>query len=146
MSVSFPHFGICVEDVQRSAAFYVNALGFEVAIPEARATGLGTLLGLPGAEAKTLFIQHPAGGRIELYSVEPHGAVGGREPAAANRRGLSHLCIVVDDLEARMSLVRNWGGVVLEDTMTENAYGRLVFCADPDGVRLELVGATPSGA
>jgi catechol 2,3-dioxygenase-like lactoylglutathione lyase family enzyme len=143
MSVSFPHFGICVEDVQRAAAFYVNALGFEVAIPEARAKGLETLLGLPGAEARTIFIQHPAGGRIELYAVEPHGAVGGAEPAPANRRGMSHLCLLVDDLEARMSLVRNWGGMVLEDTLSENAYGRLVFCADPDGVRLELVEVAP---
>ena len=140
---SFPHFGICVADVQQSAHFYCGAFGFEVAVPEARVTGLDTLLQLPGAEARTLFLQHPEGGRIELVTVLGHEILGEAAPQPANRRGLSHLCLVVDDLNSTLDVVRALGGSVIETTRVTMAYGELIFCTDPDGVRLELV--QPSG-
>jgi len=141
MTVLFPHFGILVEDLERSARFYVEALGFELATERTRASDVGQLVGLPGADAETLFVSHPSGGRIELHRFTGYDVVGERA-RPANTRGLSHLCFVVDDLVAVGARIRQHGGEVIEQSAVAKDYGKLVFCRDPDGVRIELVQMT----
>jgi len=49
--------------------------------------------------------------------------------------------MVVDDLDAAAARIVAYGGTRLEASRTQNGYGRLMFCADPDGVRIEIVEA-----
>jgi len=135
----FPHFGIHVGDLARATRFYVEGLGFERMDRADRVEGLEDLLGLPDAVTHTQFVRHPGGMTVELWALESGRSTGDGQAKPSNERGLSHLCMVVDDLDAAAARIVDYGGTRLDATRTHNGYGRLMFCADPDGVRIEIV-------
>lgn len=136
---SFPHFGIYVTDLDRARRFYVDGLGFE-AQEGGRTDAPGPLLGMPGATVRTQFVRHPEGLRMELWTVEDRPPAGGPvDPRPANLPGRAHLCFIVDDLDLVASRIVEHGGYRLDETRSDLGYGELIFCADPDGTRIELV-------
>jgi lactoylglutathione lyase len=52
-----------------------------------------------------------------------------------NEPGLTHVSFSVEDLEATLARVEEFGGEILKDT---NNAGVVVFIRDPDGQLLEL--------
>lgn len=138
MILSFPHFGIHVADLEQSARFYIDGLGFE-RLDGGRAEGVGTLLGIEGAVARTQFVQHGQGPRIELWTVEGQPSTGVGEAGPANVRGRPHLCFMVDDLDAMADRIVAFGGRRLDESRCDLGFGYLMFCADPDGTRIELI-------
>jgi predicted enzyme related to lactoylglutathione lyase len=56
-----------------------------------------------------------------------------------NQRGLTHMTLMVDDIEATAQRIREHGGAVHEETRVDSPFGPLIFCTDPDGVRIELM-------
>jgi lactoylglutathione lyase len=60
----------------------------------------------------------------------------------ADLPGRPHLCFVVDDLEQVAARIVKFGGSRLDATLSDLGYGKLIFCADPDGTRIELVQIT----
>lgn len=139
MITGFPHFGIYVSDLDRATRFYVEGLGFE-AQEGGRTDGPGPLLEMPGAMVRTQFIKHPQGLRFELWTVEDRPPAGGAvDPKPANVPGRPHLCFIVDDLDQVASRIAENGGYRLDETRSDLGYGDLMFCADPDGTRIELV-------
>ena len=136
---SFPHFGIHVTDLERATRFYVDGLGFE-AQESGRTDAPGPLLEMPGAMIRTQFIRHPEGLRMELWMVEDRAPAGGPvDPRPANEPGRPHLCFVVDDLESVAARIAEFGGHRRDQSRSDLGYGELMFCADPDGTRIELV-------
>jgi lactoylglutathione lyase len=139
---SFPHFGIYVADLDRAARFYVEGLGFE-AQEGGRTDAPGPLLEMPGATVRTRFVKHPEGLRFELWTVEDRAPAGGPvDPRPANVPGRPHLCFIVDDLDVAAARIAEFGGVRLDTTRSDLGYGELMFCADPDGTRIELIRMT----
>lgn len=138
MIKSFPHFGIYVADLARATRFYVEGLGFE-AQEGGRTDAPGPLLEMPGATVRTQFVRHAEGQRMELWTVEDRPSAGGADPRPANVPGRAHLCFVVDDLDAVTERIATFGGTRLDVTRSDLGYGELMFCADPDGSRIELV-------
>lgn len=138
MIQSFPHFGIHVADLDRAQRFYIDGLGFE-RCETGRAEGLGTLLGVPGAAALTQFVQHSGGIRIELWTIEGASSEGDGSPRPGHMRGRPHLCFVVEDLDETARRIVEFGGQTLDETRCDLGYGHLMFCADPDGTRIELI-------
>jgi Lactoylglutathione lyase and related lyases len=139
MITGFPHFGIYVSDLDRSTRFYVEGLGFE-AQEGGRTDAPGPLLEMPGAMVRTQFVKHPQGLRFELWTVEDRVAAGAAvDPRPANIPGRAHLCFMVDDLEQAASRIAGYGGHRLDETRSDLGYGDLMFCADPDGTRIDLV-------
>jgi lactoylglutathione lyase len=141
MIKSFPHFGIYVADIALSTRFYVEGLGFE-AQENGRTDAPGALLEMPGAMVRTQFIRHEQGMRMELWTAEDRPPAGGADPRPANLPGRPHLCFVVDDLEQVAARIVKFGGSRLDATLSDLGYGKLIFCADPDGTRIELVQIT----
>lgn len=139
MITSFPHFGIYVADLDRSTRFYVEGLGFE-AQEGGRTDAPGPLLKLPGATVRTQFVKHPQGLRFELWTVEDvPSAASAIDPKPGNLPGRAHMCFIVDDLDEVASKIVEYGGYRLDETRSDLGYGDLMFCADPDGTRIELV-------
>jgi lactoylglutathione lyase len=62
-----------------------------------------------------------------------------------NQLGFTHFAVYVDDLDAEIARLVECGGTVVERTRTKIGEGpmsvELVFIADPDGVRVELMQA-----
>lgn len=115
-----------VADLDRSCAFYIEALGFETASLEA---GDRALLRL-GSEEIGL-IQAPA-------DAAPYPA-----PRAANDPWFQHFAVAVADLDAAYTQIRphveqsiSWDGPVVLPPST-GSVGAYKFC-DPDGHALEL--------
>lgn len=76
--------------------------------------------------------------KIELLAFhEP--PVDGRPSEHRNQRGLTHLSFIVDDVDAAARRLTGFGGTLLEQTRS-NLEIDVVFLADPDGVRVELMG------
>jgi predicted enzyme related to lactoylglutathione lyase len=56
-----------------------------------------------------------------------------------NQLGFTHMTLIVDDIEAAIARVVEFGGQVHAETRIDSPYGPIVFCTDPDGVRVELM-------
>ena len=140
------HVNIVVADMERSLAFYVGLLGlratFEV---ELEGAWIEVVTGLPGAKARCVFCQPAEGGaRFELLQYRT--PVGVSEPAGSlpNTRGLRHVALEVDDLDALYGRLRAAGvpfvspPVVVPFPIAGGLWKRLCYLRDPDGVLVEI--------
>ncbi len=135
------HFGLCVADLDRSLRFYTEGLGFEAAeryeLDSKEAVGLDLALEVEGhVQVVSQFIRL-GGMAIELLgytSPTPHG----RPSTSRGLIGLTHLSFYVDDRDAAADHLVSLGATILEETRTSPGID-LVFLADPDGVRIELM-------
>jgi catechol 2,3-dioxygenase-like lactoylglutathione lyase family enzyme len=135
------HVGICVSDLERSLAFYRDALGFAVE-SELRVAGepSQTLLRLRDVDLRAVYLVL-GGLRIELLHYASPGHRGDAEPRAMNQLGLTHLSLRVDDLDRMQEQLESRGVRVLRDSRIDHAKlrARAVFVTDPDGTLIELV-------
>ena len=67
----------------------------------------------------------------------------GTPSATRLQRGFTHFAVTVDDIDEVIEHLVAHGGTVIESTRTRVGEGKwateLVFMADPDGVRVELI-------
>jgi lactoylglutathione lyase len=135
------HFGICVSDIERSVRFYCGGLGFARAeqyeLTSDQAPGLDRSLEVAGLVGMASQFIHNAGMRIELLTFTTPAATG-TPSHHRNQLGLTHLSFFVDDVDAAAQRLVEFGGTILPDTRS-NPGIEIVFLADPDGVRIELM-------
>jgi len=137
--LALSHLGICVTDLDRAIAFYVDGLGFARAERHEVGGAFARLMELDEVELTSQFVRtdHVA---IELLCfVHPDTAVPERRPITT--AGLTHLSFRVDDLDEALARLTALGGIEIEGTRTELAGGtlRFVYLTDPDGTRIELM-------
>jgi lactoylglutathione lyase len=119
------HVSINVRNLEASARFYADVLGFRRLETVAMDGGFSiTYFGIPG------------GGRMELF--DHHG--GSREsPREESEVGLRHLAFTVDDVAAAEKLLRSKDVPIVLPTTDIPALGaRVVLFLDPNGVTLEF--------
>jgi lactoylglutathione lyase len=79
---------------------------------------------------------------LHYNTPQPHGEAS----STRNQIGFTHLAVDVDDLEETIARLQTLGGTLINSTRTTftSPEGTLevVFMADPDGVRVELVRQT----
>jgi glyoxylase I family protein len=135
------HIGICVSDLERSTAFYRDALGFEERSGlEVSGADAERLVGLDDLKLRAVYLERD-GTRIELLHYESPGVVAGEKPNPLNRLGLTHLSLRVTSLAPVEQAIVQLGGAILAESRIENARFRTkaVFATDPDGLRIELL-------
>ncbi len=138
-SVAIRHIGLCVADIEASSRFYREGLGFELLMKITEMSApFDDLLEQPGA---TLQVQQLRSGdvTIELLGFKDVAVTGTGERGAMNTRGFTHMTLVVDDVDAVAARIVDHGGNVHPQTRIDSDFGPLVFCTDPDGVRIELM-------
>jgi catechol 2,3-dioxygenase-like lactoylglutathione lyase family enzyme len=135
------HLGLCVGDLDRSLRFYCDGLGFERAeaydLDDGMLTGLGAALEVDGPVK--LRSQMITNGELKielLHFGEPRAT--GAASTARNHIGFTHLSFFVDDVDATAARLAQLGGRVLDATRARLGY-EVVFVADPDGARVELM-------
>jgi len=134
------HVGLCVSDVPRSLHFYCEGLGFEVAEAHEIDNTFGRALEVDGDVRLTSQFIRKEGMAIELLGYASPG-VHGEPSRSRNQLGLTHLSFYVDDVDAAAAQLVELGAKTLEDTRTVVGPFELMFLADPDGVRIELMKA-----
>lgn len=137
------HLGLCVESLERSLRFYCDGLGFEKGESFAIGNEYAAALEVEGdVELVSQFIRRDALA-IELLAYRSPGALGAPS-ARRNQRGFTHLSFHVADVDAAARTLVACGGRLLPGTRTgagdPNAI-QIVFLADPDGARIELMSA-----
>ena len=135
------HFGLCVSDLERSLRFYCDGLGFSVAegydLDEQMLDGMDRALEV-GSPVK-LRSQMITNGELKielLHFSEPRPT--GEPATRRNQLGFTHLSLFVDDVDDVAARLEQVGGSVLGDTRAQLGY-EVVFVADPDGARVELM-------
>jgi catechol 2,3-dioxygenase-like lactoylglutathione lyase family enzyme len=133
--------GICVADLDRMVAFYVDVLGCrEVgrATLPARAT---RAIGLATGDVTIVWLQTAWGERLKLLrpAEDPEPLDAARTLTA--RCGVAYLTFCVDDLAARTARAEAWGAEpVVDRYVTDDGRGqRISFFRDPEGTAVELV-------
>lgn len=137
-TASFFHIGICSSDIDRSIRFYTEALDFAVSHHVDPGPEFDALAGASQHRSRAHFLTR-GDLMIELVAAEAPGA----EPNRRKDPGLHHVSFVAEDVDALAErIVRAGGRILIEKLDTPD--GELIFCADPDGVRLELWGRRPA--
>ena len=136
------HTGLTVSDLDRSLAFWRDALGMEVVMQQEKQGGyLEAIVCEHGAHVHMAHLAfEPDGPRIELFQyLAPSGGKAELRPADV---GFSHVCVLCDDVEVLLARLVEAGGRpftdVIEVDTGANAGGRCVYLRDPDGHVVEL--------
>jgi lactoylglutathione lyase len=138
---TFSHVGLCVSDLERSVRFYCDGLGFEPGEGYDLAGDFGRAAEVDGELSMSNLMIRRGGLTIELLTFETP-SVTGAPSHSRNQLGLTHLSFSVDDIAALTARLVECGGTVLESTRvvaTEPQAIEVVFLADPDGARVELM-------
>lgn len=135
------HLGLCVGDLERSLRFYCDGLGFTKAegydLDEKMLAGLDRALEV--SSPVQLRSQMITNGELKielLHFAEP--AAAGVPSTSRGQIGFTHLSFFVDDVDRVAAELAALGGTVLADTRSQLGY-EVVFIADPDGARVELM-------
>lgn len=143
IQATYSHIGVCVTDLEKSKAFYNNALGFsEGAVFEAN-NQVNALLGLNGNVEMVSQMMTLGSFTIELIYFKDPKAFSSGQLRAMNQLGLTHLSFIVEDVDAAAKHLEACGATILHDTRSTVDFPGseptvLVFCTDPDGTRIEL--------
>jgi len=141
------HTGITVSDIDRSLAFYRDALGFEVTEKEPRYTTptFQKFVGVPNAEFEVAYAKAP-GHAIEILGyVKPDDRLR-HSPLRACDAGCMHLAFAVRNMDALLQRLKDHGAEVAEpQEITEGMYKgtRGIYVRDPDGIILEIAELPP---
>lgn len=145
MTRGIDHVGLTVSDLDRSLAFWRDALGFELidrGIEGSKA--IAGLLGLDNVELEIADLDAGEGHVIELirYLTPTGGSVHPTPPDT----GSSHVAVHVGDLDTTLRKLLQAGGrpisgeAVRLDAPGTRWHGRRCFyLTDPDGVVVELI-------
>jgi catechol 2,3-dioxygenase-like lactoylglutathione lyase family enzyme len=135
------HLGICVENIERSLRFYCDGLGFEKGEGFAIGNEYRAALEVEGEVVLTSQFIRRGTLAIELLAYRSPGAIGAPS-TRRNQLGFTHLSFNVSDVDAAARSLVACGGRLLAGTRTgagDPGAVQIVFLADPDGVRIELI-------
>jgi catechol 2,3-dioxygenase-like lactoylglutathione lyase family enzyme len=137
------HTGLTVGNLERSLGFYRDLLGLEVVMTQERQGGyFGEIVGYPDAHVRMAHLRPPGSEHaLELFEyLVPEGR---RHEVEPRDIGLTHVCLVVDDLDGVYARLADSGTCTFFTPPVEvdtgvNAGSRALYLRDPDGTILEL--------
>jgi catechol 2,3-dioxygenase-like lactoylglutathione lyase family enzyme len=151
MNFTVSHIGIAVADLERSARFYCEGLGFARGSAGVSSNEIQRLSEFnEDVDARWQFVGKD-GLRLELIQY-----LGPRPITSPGRRplhqigGPSHIALRVDDMDQALETIAAFGGTVLAHTRTRfplfpDEDIELCYCLDPDDVRLSISRLGPKG-
>ena len=131
MKVQLDHVGIAVADLDAALAFYRDALGLEIDVPE----------DVPSQRVRARFIPMSSGSSaLELLeATAPDSAIA--KYVAKRGPGLHHITLRVDDIGAALDRLKERGVRLIDESPRPGAHGSLVAFIHPSsahGVLVEL--------
>lgn len=138
---SVRHFGIVVNDIEKSLHFYRDLLGLQIQrdmIEEGEF--IDTILGLQNVKVRTVKMGGENGNTlVELLQYESHAGKK-RENYEIFDLGVSHIAFTVEDVNEEYKRLKERGiAFTYEPQISPDNKAKVTFCFDPDGVPIELV-------
>ena len=136
------HTSFTVSDIDRSLAFFRDALGFEVTSKGPRSPSLiQAITGVEGAEVLIAYVRGP-GHSIELIEYIKPETRSSVRPQPCDT-GFSHIAYDVDDIDAAIQAARDHSvepiGPVVAIDQGPNRGSRVAYLRDPDGITIEFI-------
>ena len=136
------HTSFTVSDIDRSLAFFRDALGFEVTSKGPRSPSLiQAITGVEGAEVLIAYVRGP-GHSIELIEYIKPETRSSVRPQPCDT-GFSHIAYDVDDIDAAIKAARDHSvepiGSVIAIDQGPNRGSRVAYLRDPDGITIEFI-------
>ena len=136
------HTSFTVSDIDRSLAFFRDALGFEVTSTGPRSPSLiQAITGVEGAEVLIAYVRGP-GHSIELIEYIKPETRSSVRPQPCDT-GFSHIAYDVDDIDAAIKAARDHSvepiGPVVAIDQGPNRGSRVAYLRDPDGITIEFI-------
>jgi len=138
------HLGLTVADIERSIEFYRDTLGMtlvgrRLCVEEGY---VAKQTGYKGVKLSVASFRVRPDSLNSLEIVEYLNHLGEPADTSTNRPGGTHLCIVVDDLEAAYKDLKSKGvrckSDPVEITAGPNRGGKVIYFFDPDNYVLEM--------
>lgn len=129
MKVTLDHVGIAVADLQQALAFYKNALGLEIELPEEVASQRVRVHFIPAGESALELLEATTDDSPIAKYVARRGP------------GLHHITLRVDDIRGALAQLKEKGVRLIDEEPREGAHGSLVAFIHPSsahGVLVEL--------
>jgi len=134
------HIGLTVTDLDASADFYRDIVGFrEVrrSTTSSKFEWMDVLFRVKGAELQVVVL---AGDDMALQLVKHVGTPGEPAKVGHTNAGTLHLCINVDDIDAKREQVLATGKYDPTPIVEQNMPGvRSFYVTDPDGIPVEFL-------
>ena len=134
------HTSISTGDIERSLAFYRDALGFEVVMDYRWPIGtenMDVTTRLEGTSGRAVMLR-ASNAMLELMEYEtPQGAPGDAGRPLCDH-GIAHLCLEVDDIDAEYERLLA-AGMRFHHPPVQNDGARATYGRDPDGNAVELI-------
>ncbi len=138
------HVGLTVSDIEQSIEFYEGLLGMKMIgrRPRVAADYVAKQTGFEGVELSVASFRVSDHSRQSMEVVQYLNYAAPANDLSTNRPGSSHLCLLVDDLQACYDDLRQQGVRFKSEPITitagPNKGGLVVYFHDPDGYTLEL--------
>ena len=145
--LSTNHTSFTVSDLDRTVAFFTDALGFELLSkapwdPQA----IENITGVKDGDVVIAYIQGP-GHRLELIEYIGPDDRGSVFPSPCDV-GFAHVAYDVDDIDAAVAAAARHDVRVIKDIHTidagPNTGRRVVYLRDPDGITVEFIENRPA--
>ena len=135
------HFGIVVNDIEKSLHFYRDLLGLQIyrdMVEEGKF--IDTILGLQNVRVRTIKMSAENGNTlVELLEYQSHAGKK-RENYEIFDLGASHIAFTVEDINQEYKKLKEQGILFTTEPKTSpDGKAKVTFCFDPDGVPIELV-------
>jgi len=136
------HTSFTVSDLDRSVAFFRDALGFEVTSKAPRdKSAIERITGVRDAEVQIAYVRGP-GHSLELIEYTAPEDRGGVRPRPCDV-GFAHVAYDVDDIDAAIAAAAAHGvEPIAAPTIIDqgpNKGGRVAYLRDPDGITIEFI-------
>jgi catechol 2,3-dioxygenase-like lactoylglutathione lyase family enzyme len=137
------HTSFTVSDLDRSVAFFRDALGFEVTSKAPRNPDIvSRVTGIPGTEMLIAYVRGP-GHSLELIQYLGPREGRGRVRSLPCDVGFAHVAYDVDDIDAAIEAAASHDVHVIGEVAVidqgPNAGGRVAYLRDRDGVTIEFI-------
>ena len=142
------HVAISTPDIERSAAFYINLLGFEEVFRlnwDIGHQALDSITGLrdPSARIRMLKCGNAC---VELFEYRTPTPKPGEVARPVNDHGITHLCVQVTDINAEYARLKAAGMHFHCEPQTVGGDIWATYGRDPDGNVVELLEAPANSA
>ncbi|MEO6717009.1 MAG: VOC family protein [Novosphingobium sp.] len=135
--INVSHIAICTANLELSAKFYTEALGFTPEFYVDIGEPFDILTQAPGLKGRAGFF-HRGAVRIELAQFEVPETERQDQGGSFLKIGLTHLSFIIKDIDAVARRIEEFGGQVHRQTRIAGTNGPMIFASDPDGTPLEL--------
>jgi len=145
MKAKYAHTNIVARDWKKLAKFYVDVFGCTPMPPERDACGrwVDEVTALEEAHVRGIHLRLPGWGEdgptLEIFQYENEVAADAKTP---NLEGFAHIAFSVDDVDACVETVKQYGGGLVGKIVRTHISGagdiRLAYARDPEGNIVEI--------